>query len=180
MTGRQQLGVVAVVLAAIAGIGYGVTRLLGNELTPMGVGTHAPDFTAATLDTPARHMSLADFKGQVVLVNIWATWCQPCRVEIPSIERLYQTYGPRGLRVVAVSVDDSGSQNAIRAFVHDMGMTFQVLHDPSGKIEHAYQTTGYPETVIVGRDGVIRKKIAGAVDWNSEGNRKLIEHLLAE
>ncbi|MDQ6738292.1 MAG: TlpA family protein disulfide reductase, partial [Gemmatimonadota bacterium] len=105
---------------------------------------------------------------------------QPCRVEIPSIERLYQTYGPRGLRVVAVSVDDSGSQNAIRAFVHDMGMTFQVLHDPSGKIEHAYQTTGYPETVIVGRDGVIRKKIAGAVDWNSEGNRKLIEHLLAE
>ncbi|MFI5239509.1 MAG: TlpA family protein disulfide reductase, partial [Gemmatimonadales bacterium] len=108
------------------------------------------------------------------------TWCQPCRVEIPSIERLYKTYGSRGLNVVAVSVDDPGTESAIRAFVHDMGMTFQVLHDPSGQIEHAYQVTGYPETVIIGKDGVIRKKVAGAVDWDSEGNRRLIEQLLAE
>lgn len=180
MTGRQQLGVVAIVLAAIAGIGYAITRTLGNELRPLGVGTRAPEFRAATLDTPPRQLTLADYKGKVVLINIWATWCQPCRVEIPSIEKLYKVYGPRGLSVVAVSVDEAGTDNAIRAFVRDMGMTFQVLHDPSGGIEHAYQTTGYPETVIVGKDGVIRKKIAGAVDWNSEGNRKLIERLLAE
>lgn len=180
MTGRQQLGVVAIVLAAIAGIGYAVTRALGTELTPLGVGTRAPDFQAATLDTPPRQLSLADYRGKVLLVNIWATWCQPCRVEIPSIERLYRTYGPQGLSVVAVSIDDPGTESAIRAFVRDMGMTFQVLHDPSGRIEKAYQATGYPETVIVGKDGVIRKKIAGAMDWDSEGNRKLIERLLAE
>ncbi|MDQ2889370.1 MAG: TlpA family protein disulfide reductase [Gemmatimonadota bacterium] len=180
MTGRQQLGVVAVVLAAIAGIGYAITRALGTELTPLGAGTRAPDFHAATLDTPPRQLSLADYRGKVLLVNIWATWCQPCRVEIPSIERLYRTYGPQGLSVVAVSIDDPGTEGAIRAFVRDMGMTFQVLHDPSGRIEKAYQATGYPETVIVGKDGVIRKKIAGAMDWNSEGNRKLIERLLAE
>ncbi|MEO6863919.1 MAG: TlpA disulfide reductase family protein [Gemmatimonadaceae bacterium] len=180
MTGRQQLGIVAIVLVAIAAIGFGITRALGTELTPLGVGTTAPDFQAATLDTPSRQLSLADYRGRVVLVNIWATWCQPCRVEIPSIERLYRAYGPRGLNVVAVSIDDPGSEPAIRAFVRDMGMTFQVLHDPSGRIERAYQTTGYPETVIVGKDGVIRKKIAGAIDWDSEGNRRLIERLLAE
>jgi len=79
-----------------------------------------------------------------------------------------------------VSVDDPGTEPAIRAFVRDMRMSFQVLHDPTGGIERAYQATGYPETVIVGKDGVIRKKIAGATDWDSEGNRRLIEHLLEE
>ena len=180
MTGRQQLGVVAIVLVVVAAIGFGITRVLGNELTPLGAGTRAPDFHAVTLDTPPVQKSLADYKGQVVLINIWATWCQPCRVEIPSIERLYQTYGPRGLKVVAVSVDDPGTEPAIRAFVRDMRMSFQVLHDPTGGIERAYQATGYPETVIVGKDGVIRKKIAGATDWDSEGNRRLIELLLEE
>lgn len=180
MTGRQQLGIVAIVLAAVAAIGFVITRTLGTELTPLGAGTRAPGFSAVTLDTPPRELSLADYKGRVVLVNIWATWCQPCRVEIPSIERLYRAYGPKGLNVVAVSIDDPGSERAIRAFVHDMGMTFQVLHDPTGRIERAYQTTGYPETVVIGKDGVIRKKIAGAIDWDSEGNRRLIERLLAE
>jgi cytochrome c biogenesis protein CcmG, thiol:disulfide interchange protein DsbE len=180
MTGRQQLGVVAIVLVAVAAIGFGITRVLGNELTPLGAGTRAPDFHAVTLDTPPVQKSLADYKGQVVLINIWATWCQPCRVEIPSIERLYQTYGPKGLKVVAVSIDDPGSESAIRAFARDMRMSFQVLHDPTGEIERAYQATGYPETVIVGKDGVIRKKIAGATDWDSEGNRRLIERLLEE
>jgi cytochrome c biogenesis protein CcmG, thiol:disulfide interchange protein DsbE len=180
MTGRQQLGVVAIVLVAVAAIGFGITRVLGNELTPLGAGTRAPDFPAVTLDTPPVQKSLADYKGQVVLINIWATWCQPCRVEIPSIERLYQTYGPKGLKVVAVSIDDPGTESAIRAFARDMRMSFQVLHDPTGEIERAYQATGYPETVIVGKDGVIRKKIAGATDWDSEGNRRLIERLLEE
>jgi cytochrome c biogenesis protein CcmG, thiol:disulfide interchange protein DsbE len=180
MTGRQQLGVVAIVLVAVAAIGFGITRVLGNELTPLGAGTRAPDFHAVTLDTPPVQKSLADYKGQVVLINIWATWCQPCRVEIPSIERLYQTYGPKGLKVVAVSIDDPGTESAIRAFARDMRMSFQVLHDPTGEIERAYQATGYPETVIVGKDGVIRKKIAGATDWDSEGNRRLIERLLEE
>lgn len=180
MTGRGQLGVVATVLIVVAVIGFGITRALGNELSPLGVGSRAPDFHAATLDTPPRQKSLADYKGQVVLVNVWATWCEPCRVEIPSIERLYRTYGPKGLRVVAVSIDDPGTDAAIRSYVHDMGMTFDVLHDPAGNIEHEYQVTGYPETVIVGKDGIIRKKIAMAIDWDTPGNRRLIAQLLSE
>ena len=180
MTGRQQLSIVAAVLVAVAAIGFAITRALGTELHPLGTGTRAPDFHAATLDTPPKQRSLADYQGQVVLINVWATWCQPCRVEMPSIERLYRTYGPKGLRVVAVSIDDPGTDSAIRAFVHDMGMTFDVLHDPAGQIEREYQVTGYPETVIVGKDGVIRKKVAQATNWDSEGNRRLIERLLAE
>jgi peroxiredoxin len=180
VTGRQQLGVVAIVLVAVAAIGFAIVRTLGSELSPLGVGARAPDFTASTLDTPPKQKSLADYRGQVVLINVWATWCEPCRVEIPSIERLYRTYGPKGLKVVAVSIDDPGTDPAIRKFVSDMGMTFDVLHDPAGRIEHEYQVTGYPETVIVGKDGVIRKKVAMAIDWDSEGNRRLIERLLAE
>lgn len=180
MTGRQQLGVVTIVLAVIAGGGFALTRALGTELHPMGVGTQAPPFTALTLDTPARPRSLADYKGQVVLVNVWATWCAPCRAEMPSIEQLYKEYAPKGLKVVAVSIDDPGSDHAIRSFAKQLGLTFDILHDTAGTIEHTYQTTGVPETVVIGRDGIIRKKVAGATDWSSEANRRLIDDLLAD
>lgn len=180
MTGRQQLGTVAIVLAVIvAGVLAGV-RLLGNEISPLGLGTTAPDFHATTLGTPSRVKSLADYRGQPVLLNIWATWCAPCRAEMPSIERLYRTYGPKGLRVVAVSIDDPGSEAGIRAFAREMGLSFEILHDSTGQIQRIYQTTGVPETVIIGRDGVIRKKTAGATDWDAEPNRRLVERLLAE
>lgn len=180
MTGRQQLGVVAIVLAVIAGGGFALTRALGTEIHPMGVGTSAPPFTALTLDAKPHPRSLADYKGQVVLVNIWATWCAPCRAEMPSIEQLYRDYAPRGLKVVAVSIDDPGSDKAIRSFAKELGLTFDILHDSAGTIEQTYMTTGVPETVVVGRDGIIRKKIAGATDWSSEANRRLIDDLLAE
>ncbi len=180
MTARQQLAAVVAVLAVITIGVFGGMRMLGDEISPLGVGTTAPEFHATTLGTPSRVKSLADYKGQVLLINIWATWCPPCRAEMPSIERLYKTYGPKGLKVVAVSIDDPGTEAGIRAFAQDMGLSFEILHDSTGQIQHAYETTGYPETVIIGRDGVIRKKIAMATDWDSEPNRRLIERLLAE
>jgi peroxiredoxin len=82
-----------------------------------------------------------------------------------------------------VSVDDPGSEPQVRSFVKEYGLTFEVLHDPGGqegRVSRDYQTTGYPETVIVGRDGVIRRKLLGAHDWNSPENRALIDRLLAE
>lgn len=183
MTARQQLGTVVVVLAMIAAGVFAGMRMLGDELSPLGVGTPAPAFHVVTLDDPPRTRTLADYKGQAVLLNIWATWCAPCRAEMPSIERLYKTYGPKGLKVIAVSIDDPGSDAGIRAFAHDMGLSFEILHDSTGatgQVHRAYETTGVPETVIIGRDGIIRKKIAGATDWDSEPNRRLIERLLAE
>jgi len=183
VTGRRQLIIVLGVLALLAALFFTVKRTLGNELSPVGVGVEAPEFSAMTIDSVPRVKSLADYKGQVVMLNIWATWCLPCRVEMPSIEQLHQAYGPRGLHVIAVSVDDPDTEPQIRDFVKQYGLTFQILHDTTGQdgvISQAYQTTGYPETIIVGRDGLIRKKLIGASNWNSPLNRALVERLLAE
>ncbi|HEY8166460.1 MAG TPA: TlpA disulfide reductase family protein [Gemmatimonadaceae bacterium] len=180
MTGRGQLAVVVAALAVgVAGLTAG-RQLLRREIAPLGVGSKAPAFTAMTLDSPPRPKSLDAYRGQVVLINIWATWCLPCRVEMPSIEELHRTYAPRGLKVVAVSIDDPGTDNAIRSFVSQYQLSFEILHDPDKKISDLYQTSGYPETVIIGRDGIIRRKVLGASDWNSSQSRGLIERLLDE
>jgi peroxiredoxin len=102
---------------------------------------------------------------------------------MPSIEQLHRTLAPKGLKVVGISVDDPGTEPQIRDFLKQYGVTFENLHDPkgqSGEVSELYQTTGYPETVIIGRDGIIRKKLIGASNWNSPENRGLVERLLAE
>ena len=144
------------------------------------MGSKAPPFRAATVDSVPTVHTLDDYKGQVVLLNIWGTFCLPCRDEMPAIEKLHEAMAPQGLKVVAVSMDDPGFQDKIRAFVKEFGLTFQILYDPSGKITNDYQTTGVPETFVIARDGVIRKKVIGASDWNSQSNRALIAQLLAE
>lgn len=182
MTGRRQLSIVVLVLAGAFALGAALNMQLGNELSPVGVGVKAPQFAAMTIDEKPVERTLADYKGNVVLLNIWATWCAPCRVEIPSIEELHRSYAPRGLKIVAVSVDDPGMEPQIRSFVKEYGLTFEVLHDPlgqEGEVSRDYQASAYPETVIIGRDGIIRKMLLGAHDWNSEENRALIERLLA-
>ena len=94
-----------------------------------------------------------------------------------------QAYADQGLKVVAISADEPGTDDQIRSFVSDFALTFEILHDrggQEGKVSKDYQTSGYPETIIIGRDGIIRKKLLGAHDWNSAENRGLIERLLAE
>lgn len=178
MTVRQQWGLVGGILAAIAVALFGATHLFGEGAVV--AGSKAPDFHAVTLDSTPRTVSLDQYRGQVVLLNIWATYCVPCRVEMPSIEDLQQKMAGRGLHIVAVSIDVPGKGPAIRDFVKHYGLTFQVLHDPDGKIAETYQTTGVPETFVIGRDGVIRKKIIGATLWNTDANRALVSQLLAE
>ena len=121
---------------------------------------------------------LSELKGNVVLLNVWATWCIPCRTEMPSIQALHDRYAARGLKVVAVSVDNPGSEETIRRFRDQFGLTFEILHDASGKIRQDYQTTGVPETFVIGRDGVIRKKVIAADNWDSPANRALFGKLL--
>jgi peroxiredoxin len=178
MTMKQQWGVVLGVVLLLCGGLLAATRYLGDEIFPVSVGSAAPPFEARTLGTPARTKTLADYQGQVVLLNVWATWCAPCRVEMPSMQALHEAYGPKGLKIVAVSIDDPGSEETIRAFAREFGLTFEILHDPSGAIQKSYQTTGVPETFVMGRDGVIRKKVIGAVHWDSPPNRALVAQLL--
>ena len=153
---------------------------LGMKVRPqmdlIGAGAQAPDFQAVNLRTnqPA---SLADYKGKVILLNIWATWCDPCRVEMPSMEKLSQRMAGPDFRVVAVSVDKDGP-DVVMKFVKEFGLSFDILHDPSGKIQQTLQTTGVPESYVIDRSGVIIKKIIGADRWDSQVNENLIRHLL--
>jgi len=180
MTGRQQLAVGALVVGIVAAVAFSASHYLRHELFPVELGSRAPDFTASTLDSIPKQKSLADYRGQVLMLNVWATWCLPCRVEMPSIEALNKAYGPKGLKIVAVSIDDPGTDSTIRAFVKQYGLTFEILHDAKAAITDAYDISGYPETFIVGRDGVIRKKLMSATDWNSPDARALVERLLSE
>jgi cytochrome c biogenesis protein CcmG, thiol:disulfide interchange protein DsbE len=99
---------------------------------------------------------------------------------MPSMQRLHDAYASRGLRVVAVSVDDRGMEAGVRDFARDYGLTFEILHDATGSIKARYDATGLPESAVIGRDGTIRRRVAGAEDWNSAPNRALIERLLNE
>ncbi len=180
MTVKQQwlvvLGIVAILGIGAAAASY----FLKDELTNVSVGSKAPGFIAQTLDTPASSKSLSDYRGEVLVLNIWATWCGPCRQEMPSMEALYKDLGPKGLKIVAVSIDDAGMEQKIREFAAEYELSFEILHDAAGAIQSIYRTTGVPETFVVDRKGVIRKKWIGADDWASEPNRRLLEQLLAE
>ena len=178
MTIRQQWTFVGLVVLILAGGLLAATRILGDELFPVTVGSKAPDFKATTVDGVPATKTIADYNGDVVLLNIWATWCLPCRTEMPSIQSLHDRFAARGLKVLAVSVDNPGTADEIRKFRDQYGLTFEILHDESGAIKRDYQTTGVPETFVIGRDGVIRKKVIAAADWDSPANRALFGQLL--
>ena len=171
---------------ALVGVGLIVLAAWMNRgrLRPVGAGTVAPQFEVSDLrGNPAR---LSDYEGEVVMINIWATWCAPCRFEMPSMERLHQRFKDDGLRILAISVDAKLGEadqvgrpgGDLQAFADSLGLTFTILHDPSGEIQNLYQTTGVPETLLVGRDGVIYKKVAGPTEWDAPEHQELIRRLL--
>ena len=123
------VGVILTLLAGALGVGV----LLMEDIKQVTTGVDAPDFNAVNLVT-GDSVTLADYRGEVVLLNLWATWCSPCRWEMPSMERLYQELGPAGLKIVAVSVDQvSGGE--VMEFANELELTFDILHDRSGQIE---------------------------------------------
>jgi cytochrome c biogenesis protein CcmG/thiol:disulfide interchange protein DsbE len=177
MTVRQQWAVVGIVVVLLGGGLFAGVKLFADDLFPVEVGSTAPSFSAKDLHSGATR-SLADYRGQVVLLNVWATYCEPCKVEMPSMEELYKSYGKRGVRIVAVSIDDNIPEDSIRTYAKNLGLTFDILHDPTHEIERAYQTTGYPESFVIDSRGTIRKKWISATDWNSPANRALFDELL--
>ena len=182
MTSRAQWAVVgSIVAVAAAGLLY-ATNVIGGGIAPVEAGSSAPPFRALTVaaGTSPAVKTLADYKGQVVVLNLWATWCGPCRQEMPSLERLQHDLGPKGVRIVAVSVDNPGMESEIRQFTKELGLTFEILYAPDGKIRDDYQATGFPETFIIGKDGVIRKRVIAATDWSAPPQEALIRTLLAE
>ncbi|MSR22209.1 MAG: TlpA family protein disulfide reductase [Gemmatimonadetes bacterium] len=174
-------------IASTGALAVIVAAWLGRDRIPsVAPGDAAPDFEAVTLD--GRPASLDDFAGKIVLLNIWATWCAPCEEEMPSMQRLYEELNSQGLEVVAVSIDARmGEVDAagypggdIGKFARDHGLTFTILHDPRGRIQRTYMTTGVPESFVIGRDGIIYGKRAGAVEWDNPDLSALIRRLLDE
>lgn len=170
-----------IVGAIVAALGLGVVALttLGPEIDQVQVGAKAPDFRVVDLANGDSVSLRKRYAGSVTLVNIWATWCVPCRTEMPSMQEAYAALKPRGFRIAAVSIDE-GSPDAVRQFVRELGLTFDVLLDQSTLMQQAYQTTGVPESFLLDRNGVIIKRVIGAHDWNSPANRKLIERYLGD
>jgi cytochrome c biogenesis protein CcmG/thiol:disulfide interchange protein DsbE len=183
MTNRQQWTLVAgVVMTAVFGVALAIK--LRPQLNLLEVGSQAPPFSSTDLRT-GRPATIDDYRGKVVLLNIWATWCPPCVEEMPSMERLHKKLAGTDFRIAAVSVDgdafypaEQQGPNEIMAFSNKLGLTFDILHDPSGAIRKTYEIFGVPESFVIDRNGLIVKRIIGATNWESPANEALIRSLL--
>lgn len=137
----------------------------------------APDIEATEINSGAT-VSLDQYEGKVVLLNIWATWCIPCREEMPELQALHDEFGGQGLEIIGVSIDRDGRESAVREFRDEMGVEFTILHDPDNDVSRAFQTTGVPETFLIDRTGAIVYNWKGALEEGSPHVRKTIQATL--
>jgi cytochrome c biogenesis protein CcmG, thiol:disulfide interchange protein DsbE len=141
-------------------------------------GFLAPGFSLQDLN--GKQVSLANYKGKVILLNFWATWCPPCKREIPSLKGLYQLRKDKAFEILAVSVDRA-SISKVASFVADNQMIFPVLVDPQGEVGNGkYWVRAIPTSFLLDKKGVIRWKVAGAKEWDGAEVLNRIDQLLAE
>jgi thiol-disulfide isomerase/thioredoxin len=138
-------------------------------------GQEAPGFTLTNMQ--GQNVSLADLKGKVVILNFWATWCPPCREEMPSMEMLYRKYKDQGLVILAVNVEKDG-QKLVQSFLQRTPYTFPILLDGDAAVQNSYQVFRFPETLIIDRNGKVVERVVGAIDWTSDQAVQLINFLL--
>jgi len=136
----------------------------------------APDVVGT--DPDGNTIRLGDFRGKVVFLNFWATWCIPCRLEMPAMERLYREFKARGFVVLAVNVQEGPL--AVQAFVRELKLTFPIVLDPKGTTTMAYAVRGLPATYLIDRDQVIVGRAIGAREWDSKDGQAYIRTLLGE
>ncbi|HVN85061.1 MAG TPA: TlpA disulfide reductase family protein [Candidatus Binatia bacterium] len=160
--------------AAIIAVGLIAATWFGAK-PARHTGFPAPDFSAADLRGSVQRLS--DYRGKIVFLNVWATWCPPCRMEMPSMEQLYRRFKDRDFVMLAVSQDTDGPA-AVRALVEQVGVTFPVLIDPDGEVSRRYGVTGYPETFVIDRDGKVIEHFIGPEDWGSTRSYQYFAHLL--
>lgn len=130
-----------------------------RNATPEMVGRTAPDFSVTDSD---RTVALHDYRGRVVVLNFWVSWCGPCIEEVPALVAMHHTLKDQ-VSIVAVSIDED--ENAYRRFLTQHNVDFLTVRDPERKSYNMYQTTGYPETFIIDQAGVVRRKLVGPVEW---------------
>lgn len=172
--GAPKFIVIPIVVVVIAVV---VFLVIGNksDFVPTGPGVASIDIPLKDLD--GNVTKLSDYRGKVVFLNFWATWCEPCEEEMPSMQIMYEAFKNRGFVILAVSID-SGSDEPIREFIDKYGLTFPIFHDPKGKSKERYKTTGVPETFIIDQNGIIAEKVMGQRDWDNPYSVKMILDLL--
>lgn len=146
-----------------------------GELKPVKGVITAGDFVAR--DLGGRAVRFGELRGKVVLLNFWATWCAPCRKEMPTMERLHQRYKDRGLAVLALS-QDQASSHVVKVFVDELKLSFPVWHDRDGLVGRQYSIPGVPTSYLIGRDGRIAYRALGEHDWDGHEARRAVEALL--
>jgi len=129
---------------------------------PRHIGEAAADFTVQDSD---RKVALNQFRGQIVVLNFWATWCPPCVEELPSLMNMQTRMKGSGVVVLAISIDVDG--DAYHRFLKQHDVSLLTVRDPDQKVSRVYGTSGWPETFIIDRQGVVRRKFVGPVDWTS-------------
>jgi peroxiredoxin len=161
-----------VALAAILALLFGP-----DAPAPVGRGSNAPGFELPRVGG-GPPLNFQQLRGDVVLINFWATWCKPCEDEMPAMERLYRTLGGDGFELLAISVDDD--EQTVEAFAQRLRLSFPILLDSDQDVAAAYQTFRFPESRLVGRDGVVVERYIGSKDWDAQAYVARIRRLLAE
>ena len=147
-----------------------------DETKRVEVGRPAPSYAAVTMAGDS--VSLAAQRGKVVLLNIWATWCHPCRTEIPELRAIHARYRDRGLMLIGVSVDADGTDEVIRTFMNDFSMTFPVWRDPDERISTQFLTVGVPATFLIDKAGILQWRRTGPIAPNDTVLMAAIERAL--
>jgi cytochrome c biogenesis protein CcmG, thiol:disulfide interchange protein DsbE len=163
---------------AAMGLLLGVVTAIAGCERPAIVAEGLPVPAFAGVDLEGNAVALSELRGEVVLLNIWATWCYPCRREMPALEELHRDWGDEGLRVVAISIDAASASRDVRDFVDEYGLTFDVVHDGAQNVTRAFSTIGVPETFLIGADGRLVKRWMGRIDPHSESIRGPVREAL--
>lgn len=151
--------VVALAISLMLVFAYRMTGKAPVAAAPTGLGKPAPDFTLKTID--GKTLRLSDFRGKAVVVNFWATWCQPCKIEMPWFVELQKQYGPSGLQILGISADEDTTVDELTKFSKDLGVNYPVLLGRED-VEHAYGGIQFlPVTIYVDRDGNVVDKVFG-------------------
>jgi thiol-disulfide isomerase/thioredoxin len=176
--GRLLAGLLVVAMGSVASADQPALTALVNRLDLVGYrsGTRPAYFSGPTLD--ARHLSLTDLRGKVIVINFWASWCLECRPEMPVLEGLHRELASRGLAIVGINARED--KQTIGRYAKELGLTFPLVLDRGGKNNRLYGVIGLPTTFVVGRDGRAVAFGVGPRDWGGPPARTLIEALLAE
>jgi cytochrome c biogenesis protein CcmG/thiol:disulfide interchange protein DsbE len=174
--------IAALVLLVVAYLGiYKMVAMLREPAMALPMPEERVPFRVefALPDIQGQLVRLADLRGRPVLINIWATWCYPCRKEMPSMNALYKDYGAKGLAIVAIATD-AGGKSVVTPFIQTYGLTFPVLLDPQDIVGRQLQVPGIPTSYLLDKWGRVISRVIGEHDWHSRKIRHLVEQLLAE